>query len=335
MVLRAAGLLAVLLLMVLRLWLVQGRAVDYGRVAGVVMAPDSAAGALFRIQHVAISTTAGRSLACRLRTPVALEPGRRVPAVLLAGGRRTGSNAVRHLDVAFTTVALACDYPWAALARLRGAAFVRRLPKIRAEIVATPQVLSLAATVLADQPEADTTRLLALGASLGVPPVAAWAGADPRVRAVALLYGGARLDRVLEANLEEDVPWRVARRPVAWALGRALRPLEPGRTVGLIAPRPLLIVAGADDGWIPRGSVEALYTAAGEPKRLVWLRGEHVRTTNEALLGALSDTVRAWLTEVLPGPTSASSPPAAWPHHASSRPSSSPRGVSSVPRASS
>ncbi len=298
--LRAACLLAVLLLALLRVWLAQGRPVRYGGLAGVELVPDGSPSPRFRVERVTLTTTTGRSLVCLLRTPPGLAPGARVPAILVAGGRRTGRTAALHLDATFALIGLSCDYPWAELARLRGAAFVRRLPKIRAEIVATPQALALAADVLAARPEADPARVVGVGASLGVPPVAAWAARDPRVRAVALLYGGAELDRVLEANLAEDVPSRLLRRPVAWALGRALRPLEPGRTVGAIAPRPLLVVAGADDTWIPLRSVAALFAAAGEPKRLVWLRGEHVRTTNEALLGTLSDSVRVWLSEVLP-----------------------------------
>ncbi len=43
--------------------------------------------------------------------------------------------------------------------------------------------------------------------------------------------------------------------------------------VGRIAPRPLLLIAAADDRLVPAAESEALYALAGEPKKLVVLEG--------------------------------------------------------------
>jgi dienelactone hydrolase len=197
-------------------------------------------------------------------------------------------------------VVMSCDYPWAELVRKRGAEFAYLLPRTRAEILATPELLSLAADYLLSRADVDSSRFAAVGASLGVPPVAAWAARDTRARAVALLYGGADLGAILEANLGEDIRWPALRAPVAGVLGFLLRPLEPAATVGGIAPRPLLVAGADSDQWIPRRSVELMFAAAREPKQLVWFGGEHLRTTNEALIAALGDTTAAWLSRVLP-----------------------------------
>jgi fermentation-respiration switch protein FrsA (DUF1100 family) len=105
---------------------------------------------------------------------------------------------------------------------------------------------------------------------------------------------------VIEATFADDVPGWVPTPFLGWLAGRALRPVEPARTVGGIAPRPLLLINGADDAWIPRASVEALYAAAGEPKRLVWFTTGHMRPRNEELLRMLADSVRGWMGEILP-----------------------------------
>ena len=290
---------SVILVLVLVAWLATGRPVRYGALATAAAVADSSPSPAFVVERVTLTTLRGRALTCLLRQPATPGRARGGAALLVAGGRRTGRRAVLYLDSAYAGVALSCDYPWAELARARGVAFVVKLPRLRAEILATPEALAAAATYLA-QRAGPAAPMAALGASLGVPPVAAWAARDSRPRAVALLYGGGPLWRLFAANLEEDVRVAWLRPIVARALGAALRPIEPTRTVGAIAPRPVLVLASADDPWIPRETVESLYLAAGEPRRLVWFHGVHMRTGDAALLKALADSTLAWLGEVLP-----------------------------------
>ena len=56
------------------------------------------------------------------------------------------------------------------------------------------------------------------------------------------------------------------RRRWGWSF-RALRPVD---AVGALAPRPLLLIHGADDAVTPAAHAEELYRAAGEPKEL-WI----------------------------------------------------------------
>lgn len=293
----AAGILALA-----AVWLWSGRPVHYGTLAAARADPDSSPNPTYRIQKVTLSTTTGRRLVCSLRTPQRPASPPQRYALLVAGGRRTGRRAVLFVDSAFVGVAIACDYAWADLVLRRGPRFLLSLPAIRAELLATPEALGLVASYLAARPEADRTCLVALGASLGAPFAAAWASTDQRPCAVALLYGGGELDRIFELNLRGDIRWPWLRRRAASALAAAIRPLEPTRTVARIAPRPVIVVGAAGDQWVPQRSVESLYAAAREPKRLVWLRGAHIRTRDAALLETLTDTVRVWLDSVIPRP---------------------------------
>jgi len=290
---------SVIVVLVLVAWLATGRPVNYGALAGAAEAPDSSPSTRYTATRVTITTTTGRRLTCLLRAPVRA-PSARALTLLVAGGQVTGRRAVLKVDSTVAALALACDYPWRVLADRRGLAFLVALPRLRAEVVATPQVLKIAATYLLARPAADSARFAAVGASLGVPPVATWAGMDSRPRAVALLYGGGELWRLFEANLGGDVRSPRLRTIVAHLLGFLLRPIEPTRTVGGIAPRALLVVGAEADRRIPRPGIEALFAAAGEPKRLVWFGGQHMDVDDATILRSLADTTLAWLAEVLP-----------------------------------
>jgi fermentation-respiration switch protein FrsA (DUF1100 family) len=112
--------------------------------------------------------------------------------------------------------------------------------------------------------------------------------------------GGADLRSILEANLGGQVRWRALRRPVASALAWLLRPLDPGRTVGLVAPRPVLVIGALEDERIPRRSAESLFAAAGEPRALQWVAGRHMLPRDTALLRSITDSTLAWVTRHLP-----------------------------------
>jgi fermentation-respiration switch protein FrsA (DUF1100 family) len=298
---RALAVAAVILAVAGLAWLAPAREQRLGTLAGARTSPDSSPHPTYVVESVRLATSAGRELSCLLRRPAAATEAR-LPAMLVAGGVRTGRRAVLAIDTAFTAIALACDYTWRDPARLAWPAFMLRLPRSRGEVVSTPQALALAATWLLGRADVDSTRFAVLGASLGLPPVAAWAARDARPRAVALLYGGGDLGAILEHNMQDRVRWAWLRRPLGALLGWVLRPLEPLRTVPRIAPRPLLLVASAADDRIPAAAVRLLFEAAGEPKRLVWLRGGHVLPREAELLRTLTDSILGWAEATLPGP---------------------------------
>lgn len=279
-------------------WLGAGRPVNYGALEGVGVVGDSI-GADARYEDLALATTRGDSLHCMVRSPLTGSVERR-PALLVAGGQRTGRRAVRLLG-GYAGIAIACDYPWAGRVRRAWPIILASFPRLRAELLATPDVFRIATVYLVARPDVDTARIAAVGASLGVPPVAKWAADDPAPRAIALVYGGGHIDRQVEILLAEGRIWPWVRRFLANAAGRVFAPLEPTTTVRGIAPRPLLVIGSRDDQRIPAEGVQALFDAAGEPKRIIWLEGGHMRPRNEDLLALLADSSLAWLETTLPG----------------------------------
>jgi fermentation-respiration switch protein FrsA (DUF1100 family) len=291
----AAGCLAV----AVGAWLLQGRPVGSGELWRAAVATDSSPHQAYRLERIDLTATTGRRVSCALRRPAKAAARRSLLGVVLLGGIGTGRRAATLVAPNFGGLVLSCDYPWqdpTTFSRLR---FVATLPAIRRDVLNTPEALRIAASYLLSLPEMDTSRLAAVGASLGVPPVSAWASEDRRVAAVALVMGGADLQEVFEANLGAQVEWPALRRPVASLFAHLLQPLEPARTVGLIAPRPVLIIGAPHDERIPRHSTELLYAAAREPKGLQWIGGRHMLPRDTALLKEVTDSTFTWVSRHL------------------------------------
>lgn len=269
-------------------------------VTRVAVAPDSSPALTYRLDRVTLTTSSGRQVTCALRRPARPSaPHSRIGVVLL-GGIETGRRAATLVAPDFDGLVLSCDYPWGDPTRLSTLRFLLTLPAIRRDVLATPDALRVAADYLLSREEVDTSRLAAVGASLGVPPVSGWAARDRRAAAVALVMGGADLAEILEANLGGQVRWRVLRRPVAALLGWLLRPIDPGRTIGFVAPRPVLIIGAVGDERIPRRSTALLFDAAGEPRTLQWVGGRHMLPRDTLLLRSITDSTLAWVTRHLP-----------------------------------
>jgi len=104
--------------------------------------------------------------------------------------------------------------------------------------------------------EIDAERVAYAGFSLGAMVGAVFCGADPRPRAAALALAGG---------------------------GFLPHEVDPCEHIARLAPRPLLLVNALRDDVVPRAASEALFSAAGEPKRIEWFEAPHDRLPGEAL----------------------------------------------------
>lgn len=257
-----------------------------GELAGVALSPARSDPCE---QHYDLELRSSRGWSVRgyLRVPTCAG-GARLPGVVVLGGIRTGRHSATLVQVREPQVVLGLDYPWSGPRRLTWLEFLRRLPEIRRSVLATPAALLLAADYLSGRrADVQADSLILVGASLGVPFAAAAAAVDERFTAVALVYGGGDLPCLINANFRRAYP----RAPMWIArIGKRLaEPVEPLRYVAAVAPRPIVMVNGSGDPRIPASCVEALYAAAKEPKRLVWLKTSHITPRNDALLQAVMD----------------------------------------------
>jgi len=126
---------------------------------------------------------------------------------------------------------------------------------------------------LVEQRGADPKRVGLFGYSRGAMVAAIAGGADRRLAAVVMSYGG-HFDALEREHL-----------PAAC----------PANYIGRISPRPLLMLNGKyDTDMIPDTSVEPLYRLAKPPKQILWSEGGHAAPSEENQAAMLK-----WLRENL------------------------------------
>lgn len=213
-------------------------------------------------------------------------------AVLL-GGLQTGARATLLLPEGSFNV-LAVDWPWRGPTRLAAGALLLRLGTIREAVLRSPAALATGLEAVATQPEVDTSRVVLLGASLGVPSALAALRLPVGPDALVLLDGGADLALLLRAGLErERIPGGPARSLAAVA-ARLIAPLEPARNAPAAARLPVLVINSEDDERVPRAAAVRLH-ASLPGADIRWRPGRHVRPRRGPEITGLTAEVSAWL----------------------------------------
>lgn len=142
----------------------------------------------------------------------------------------------------------------------------------------------------------DPHRIYLLGASLGAITGATASAMDKRIKACVLVYGGGSIRKLLSGKVVRDAlgPWRFFLIPL---IACTLRPADPIRYVGEIAPRPILFQNGRRDETIPPSAANALHNAAGNPKEVLWYDSAHIGK-DQAVVSRVLDDALEWLIRV-------------------------------------
>ena len=227
-----------------------------------------------------------------LRIPRGARP-RSLACVIIAGGHEHGYMTAEYLDAGPGVAVLSVDYPYEGPRRsIPRDQIGKVVPKIWQATRDMTPLLRAAGTYAARRPEIDSTRILIVGASLGVPFALKAAAEDPRFAGVAVLYGAADLGAWAERNIKGIPEWT---RPLVRGATRIVfHDLEPERLIPKISPRPVLIVSGRKDEMIPEDLAKRLFDAAKEPKEQVWLDTRHMHPDNTDLTWRLMRIAFDW-----------------------------------------
>jgi dipeptidyl aminopeptidase/acylaminoacyl peptidase len=146
-------------------------------------------------------------------------------------------------------------------------------------------------------PGVDPGRLAVAGHSLGGWAAVLAAAADPRLRAVAI-FGAAVELGVLDldaSQVEHELTRFLATTPEEFVRQReeVTARMGPVDAVPSISPRPLLVVHGTDDRWIPAEHARRLHARAGQPSRYVEIDGANHDFAWHR--GQLRELVCSWL----------------------------------------
>lgn len=245
-----------------------------------------------------IRSTSGMDFTARLRRPPDLEPGERLPAAVLTAGYEAGRTAVDDIPAGTRAVSVAPDFPELGRTRVGDRVSANRIAELSLDHVAR---LLLLGEYLLGRDDVDPERVSLIGVSFGGFYAPAAAALESRFRNVALMYAGGDVGAIVGRQVE-----RVASPPAGVlagdVIGLFLRPVEPLRWVGEIAPRHILFVNGRFDDRVPRSSAERLHAAATGPTDVVWLSTGHLEAADTALVRELVDTAFARLPVFAPAP---------------------------------
>ena len=224
-----------------------------------------------------------------------------LPVMIVLGGHRTGSDAVDLFGKVNGRAVVAMDYPYDGPEKVRGLGqTLSALPLARRAMIDTPPAVALVVDWLLGQPWADPSSIGIIGASLGVPFAALAAANDERISAALLVHGAADNLRWIETQIARRNDAGLLLRPAAtlvWWLAHGPT-FDTAANVARIAPRPVLVIGARQDERTESWQTEALFSAAGEPKRLRWTDGQHIEPDRgdivQALL-AIADEERRFL----------------------------------------
>jgi len=230
-------------------------------------------------------------------------PRERVPVIVVLGGLRGGSDAIREI------VRVAGDpgpsaligYDWPLPAREPSLAeIVRRLPEYRRDVLTVPGQVDAILAWASRRPWADPSRMSLLGFSLGALVLpASQRLAELRGATVGwtvLGYGGAPIGDVIAGHPHAGPAW--LRPLLGAAAGLLLRPVEPSLHLPHLHGR-FLVVGGASDQLIDPAAARRMVELTPEPRTVVLLEGEHVGVgpDERKLLARVIEVTRTWLVE--------------------------------------
>ncbi len=245
---------------------------------------SSAVAGGYHLTSIRVTGTSGLVVDLAIRRAVA-DTGRRLPVAVILGGHYGARRAMQFLGETPGVMVATLSYPFTGDPRPDAVTFLREIPKIRAAFLDTPPAVMLALDYLMSRPDVDTTRVEAVGVSLGAPFMCIAGALDPRFARVWAIHGSGGSYVPLEANMKRNIPFGPLR-VLAAGLANVIiagPKLDPVRWVPQIAPRPFVMVNANDDERLPRSAVDALYAAAREPKDLVWMSGRHVHGDKETI----------------------------------------------------
>jgi len=251
-------------------------------------------------ERVRLTSTTGLTVNLRVLRPAGAE-ARKLPVLLLAGGHRTGKDAVDRVGKPDGVAFAAIDYPYAGNSSPEGLwQSLGTVPHIQRTFLDTPPALSLAASWLATQPWVDANRVELVGASLGVPFAAAAGAVDERFSRVWLLHGGADNVSWVSYAGRRHIGNEFLRRLVArGALLLVHGPsFDTPKWIRETAPRPVILVAARDDDYVPpEAQVPLAELAKLDHVELLWTEGRHIGPRRDDELRQLLDIV---LSRVVP-----------------------------------
>lgn len=245
------------------------------------------------VYDVELSNDKGRKAMCRVSIPATAGKRHTWPAVVLLAGTEAGRKAIDVLPPQKNMMVIALDYPPSLkLDFSNEMATFKSVWEAREAAMQMVANVLLAGDFVAAQQMVNQDRVALVGIGPGALICAAAAAADNQNQFsyVALFQAGTGISGMIDAKAKQ---LKLPILPIMAAhIGEWLfKPLEPGRYIEHIAPRPLTMLNGKSDTWMSAKAAQKLFDRAREPKKLIWLKGEHTSPDDKFLLHELASRV--------------------------------------------
>jgi uncharacterized protein len=174
----------------------------------------------------------------------------------------------------------------------------------RYDLRTVPRDVTAAVDYLVGCARVDSGRIAVLGHSMGGWAALVTAATEPRLRAVAVYGAPARLGAGLQLSpdrVEKEFTRFLATTPeeFAWQAAVVADQTDALAAAAAIEPRPLLVVHGTADRWVPVAQARELRERAGPSCRYVEVEGaDHAFSWHRT---ELADLVVGWLSEGVTG----------------------------------
>ena len=170
----------------------------------------------------------------------------------------------------------------------------------RYDLRTVPHDVIAAVDYLTARPEVDSRRVAVVGHSMGGWAAIVTAAREPRLRAVAVYGAPVRLGTSLRLDpelVENEFTRFLEATPAEFTaqLEEVARRMDPLEAVAAISPRPLLVVHGTEDWWVPVAHARELRGRGGP-----WLRYVEVDGADHAFSWhrtELRELIAGWLDE--------------------------------------
>lgn len=248
----------------------------------------------FVTEHFALRSSRGFTMNGYLKRPESVE--KKLPVMLLLAGLFTGKDVIEMVEEIPDIepyIILSIDYPYEGRKRLKWWQILIALPRIRKAAMNCVRGIFMILDMLEKRDDADSERIFLSGVSFGSFFGMAAAACDNRIRSVASLFGGGKIEKLVATNL--PFSFSLFNKFVGITAKLIVYPLEPMHYVRYISPRPLLVVGGKEDKQFPEDCATALYDKAGDPKVLLWFQSDHPHPTNNELIRELTNEVGLWM----------------------------------------
>jgi hypothetical protein len=242
-------------------------------------------------QNLKLHSTTGLEVEIMIRRPVKLEGQH--PLVVLLGGYGTGRRAAELVTDPGEVVLVSLTYPYHGDRDIDGLSLLWNLDEIRQAMFDITPAILLTLDHLAKQPYINTERMELVGVSFGAFFVSIPGAMDERFSRVWLVQGAADPESIYEYYLREHIQFNPLRiltaKLIYFVTGSAY--LEPGRWVGKISPRPVVVINSHNDDSFPSASVAKLHAALREPYTVQWLESEHVTPGRTEVVKQISNRI--------------------------------------------